>query len=106
MRLLRSWNWPGNVRELLAVVESAAIRSDGESIGVEHLAADIREAASGSAGILGEDRYHAPEDQGAEREAIRSALEATEHHREQAARMLGMSRTTLWRKIKEYGLDR
>lgn len=42
--------------------------------------------------------------QGAEREAIRSALEATEHHREQAARMLGMSRTTLWRKMKEYGL--
>ena len=39
-----------------------------------------------------------------ELEAIRSALEATDHHRERAARMLGMSRTTLWRKMKQYRL--
>jgi two-component system response regulator HydG len=105
MRLLRSWNWPGNVRELLAVVESAAIRSAGEDIGVEPLPADIRAAASRRADLLGEDRYQPPEDGADEREAIRSALEATSHHRERAARMLGMSRTTLWRKMKEHGLD-
>ncbi len=106
MKLLRSWSWPGNVRELLGVVEAAAIRSDGEPIGVEHLPAELRSAAGSDAGAgLLEERYVSPEDQSEERAAIRSALEAADHHREKAARMLGMSRTTLWRKMKEYGLD-
>ena len=106
VRLFRSWKWPGNVRELLSVVESAAIRSDGDLIGVEHLPSELREdSASLAGGSFEEDRYQAPDEKAEERAAISSALEAAEHHREQAARMLGMSRTTLWRKMKEYGID-
>jgi two-component system response regulator HydG len=106
MRLLRAWKWPGNVRELLGVLESAAIRSGGEPIGVEHLAPEIRGAAAPAIGDgLEEHRYQAPDDRAEERAAIRSALEAADRHRERAARMLGMSRTTLWRKMREYGID-
>jgi DNA-binding NtrC family response regulator len=105
MRILRAWRWPGNVRELLSVVESAAIRSDGDVIGVEHLPAELREGLSSQALNLDEDRYQAPDEKAEERAAIRSALDAAEHRREQAARMLGMSRTTLWRKMREYGID-
>lgn len=106
MRLLRAWDWPGNVRELLGVVESAAIRSEGAPIGVEHLPAEIRDTApSTSGGPADEIRYSAAGDEQAERTAIAAALDAADGHRERAARMLGMSRTTLWRKMKDYGLD-
>ena len=105
MRILRAWKWPGNVREVLSVVESAAIRSDGDLIGVEHLPAELREGLSSQALNFDEDRYQAPDEKAEERAAIRSALDAAEHRREQAARMLGMSRTTLWRKMREYGID-
>jgi DNA-binding NtrC family response regulator len=105
-RLLRAWSWPGNVRELLGVIESAAIRSGGERIGVEHLPSEIRDRSDSGDGLSApEERYAAAGDAGAERTAIRAALESADGHRERAARMLGMSRTTLWRKMKEYGLD-
>ncbi len=104
-RLLRAWHWPGNVRELLGVVESAAIRSEGAQIGVEHLPPEIRSASAPGDPLSGEhDRYAAPAEAAAERAAILAALEASDGHREKAARMLGMSRTTLWRKMKDYGL--
>jgi two-component system response regulator HydG len=106
MRLLRDWPWPGNVRELLGVIESAAIRSGGGRIRVEHLPLEIRERADSGGKLAGpEERYAAAGDAAAERAAIRAALESADGHREKAARMLGMSRTTLWRKMKEYGLD-
>ncbi|MCL7970265.1 MAG: sigma-54 dependent transcriptional regulator [marine benthic group bacterium] len=104
LRLLRAWRWPGNVRELLGVVESAAIRSEGQSIGVEHLPSEIRETAPGRDALADDPRYAAPADGDAERAAIAAALDAADGHREKAARMLGMSRTTLWRKMKDYGL--
>lgn len=106
MRLLRTWLWPGNVRELLAAVESAAIHSGGAPIGVEHLPPELRETAGIRAPTgFTDERYRTPDDDVEERAAIRAALDAAENHRERAARMLGMSRTTLWRKMKDYGLD-
>jgi len=48
-------------------------------------------------------RYQAP-DANAEREAIRAALEEANGNRTRAAAALGMGRTTLWQKLKEYGL--
>ncbi len=106
MALLRAWRWPGNVRELLGVIESAAIRSGGSRIGVEHLPREIRRSVGGAGGEEAEeDRYSSAGDPAGEKAAIESALEAAAGHRVKAARMLGMSRTTLWRKMKEYGLD-
>jgi transcriptional regulator of acetoin/glycerol metabolism len=46
-----------------------------------------------------------PGDTSEERDAIRAALEEAEGNRSHAADRLGMSRTTLWRKMNEYGLD-
>lgn len=105
IRLLRAWRWPGNVRELLGVVESAAIRSEGMTIGVEHLPEEIRHGASSGSGVAHDaERYASSGNEQEERAAIRAALEAAGGHRARAARMLGMSRTTLWRKMKDYGL--
>ncbi len=103
MRLLRGHAWPGNVRELFSVVESAAIRSGGGRIEAQHLPPAIRDP-EGRGGPSGhEERYRAPIEAD-ERAAIVAALEEADGSRSRAAELLGMSRTTLWRRMSEFGL--
>ncbi len=104
MRLLRGHDWPGNVRELFSVVESAAIRAGGHRIEAQHLPVGIRDPEGRGGAPPAEERYRAPEPE-AEREAIVAALSEAEGSRSRAADLLGMSRTTLWRRMKEFGLD-
>jgi two-component system response regulator HydG len=102
MRMLRSYGWPGNVRELMAALESAAIRADGERIDAQHLPPELRaahERGNGSA-----ERYRAAEPGHDERATILAALERAAGNRARAAEMIGMGRTTLWRKMRQYGI--
>jgi transcriptional regulator of acetoin/glycerol metabolism len=99
LRALRSYAWPGNVRELLAVLESALIRLDGERIEANHLPPGIRGRGEGAVA-----RYRAA-DAPDEPNAILAALEAADGSRSKAATLLGMGRTTLWRKMKQYGME-
>lgn len=103
MRRLRAYPWPGNVRELLTAVESAAIRADGDRIEAQHLPIEIR-TASEPGGVEADVRYRAKISGGDERSAILAALEEAEGSRTRAAEILGMGRTTLWRKLKSYGI--
>jgi DNA-binding NtrC family response regulator len=100
IRRLSAYAWPGNVRELLSAVQSAAIRAGDREIGVEHLPGVVRGAGEPRA-----DRYRPPSLPADERSAILQALRATDGHRARTAEMLGMSRTTLWRRIRELGID-
>ncbi|NNK64819.1 MAG: sigma-54-dependent Fis family transcriptional regulator, partial [Gemmatimonadetes bacterium] len=102
MRLLRAHSWPGNVRELFAVVESAAIRAAGPRIEAQHLPPAIRDPA-GSGGGRSEGRYRGGGTDD-ERSTILAALHETGGSRSRAAELLGMSRTTLWRRMREFGL--
>ena len=104
VRLLRSYDWPGNVRELMSVVESSVIRAEGGRVEAQHLPPEIRDDSTGPGAGAGPDRYHSelsPEEEAA---AIRAALDETDGVKSRAAEILGMSRTTLWRKMKEHGL--
>jgi two-component system response regulator HydG len=103
MRLLQAHRWPGNVRQLLAVLESAHIRAGERRIEAQHLPEEVRDPA-GREGASGE-RYRKEAPAEEERAAIATALAETGGARAAAADRLGMSRTTLWRKMKEYGLD-
>jgi DNA-binding NtrC family response regulator len=105
VRLLRSYSWPGNVRELLAVLENAAIRTGGGRIEANHLPAEVRAQRDADRVTAEDARYHARTTEAEERRMVQAALEATGGIRSRAAAMLGMSRTTLWRKMKEHGLD-
>ncbi len=106
MRMLRAYDWPGNVRELFSVVESAAIRAGGARIGAQHLPAEIRAAVGeDDTAVPDGERYSREGDAEEERAAIIAALEETGGVRSRAAELLGMGRTTLWRKMKRYGLD-
>ena len=96
--------WPGNVREMRNVLERAMILARGqETLGVEHLPADLRKgAAVGSGG----DRRHQPQTLAdLERVQIERALRYHSGNRTRAALELGISRATLINKIKAYALD-
>jgi two-component system, NtrC family, response regulator HydG len=95
--------WPGNVRELRNAIENAVIFLESDEIGVANLPATMSEgAADRPVGSL-----FAPGmtlDQ-MEQEAIRQTLTLTSGNRTRAAEMLGISRRTLQRKIKDLGID-
>ena len=102
MRLLRQYSWPGNVRQLLAALESAAI-SAGEAgkIEAQHLPDEIRDAQDSTPQGSRYKASAAPDD---ERAAIEAALAHTGGTLSRAAELLGMGRTTLWRKMRAYGI--
>lgn len=98
-RLLRKYDWPGNVRELLGVIEGAAIRAAGGRIEAQHLPPEIRqEGGNGASRIDSGQAKATPQD---ERAAIEAALAEAGGVRMRAAELLGVSRTTLWRKMKD-----
>jgi DNA-binding NtrC family response regulator len=101
-RLLR-YPWPGNVRELENAIERAAILARSEILGPDdlppHVAAGLQ---LGPSPALPRQTTLAE----AERAHILQTLERFGRNHSGAAEALGIGRTTLWRKLKEYGIDR
>ena len=98
LRLLCAHAYPGNVRELENAIEHAFVMCDGDVILPEHLPRSVAEGGA-------EEQVAAvPADLGEEL-LIRQALRRHGGHRTRAAMDLGMHRTTLWRKLKCYGLE-
>jgi DNA-binding NtrC family response regulator len=106
LEVLDGHSWPGNVRELRNVIERAVVFCRDPQIAPEHLPPGLRDAPA---------PFPAPRPPGpaeplrqaverAEVEAIRAALAATDGRRNEAAEILGISRKTLWEKIKAYGI--
>jgi two-component system, NtrC family, response regulator HydG len=100
IRLLRNYDWPGNVRQLMSLVERAAVDSGFGRIEAQHLPSELRRGSDAGADA----RYRATQSADDERDAIVAALEQTDGALARAAELLGMGRTTLWRKLKQYGL--
>ncbi len=102
---LLAYPWPGNVRELRNVLERATILCDGGLISAEHLPAELsrREEASRSAAPAfpagGVDL------QVVERDLIVKALDTSRNNRAHAARLLGISRAQLYRRLQKHGLE-
>jgi two-component system response regulator HydG len=94
--------WPGNVRQLRQTVENMVVLSPGPVLGVESLPSDVRPAAGNGVGLANVGGVSLEQ---LEKEAIRSTLKMTGGNREQAAKILGIGERTLYRKIKEYGLN-
>ena len=93
------YSWPGNVRELEHVMEHAFVLCHGGTITLQHLPADIRASdAAGTRPAGGESRRPVgPED-------ILRALAKTGWNKSKAARLLGIGRRTIYRKIEDYSL--
>jgi DNA-binding NtrC family response regulator len=102
MRVLMDYAWPGNVRELRSAIEFAVIRCKGEMLKVDDLPPEIRIAplrspAEGQAieGIAAD-----------EGQRILAALRQSGGNRAAAARLLGIGRTTLYRRLESLTADR
>jgi two-component system, NtrC family, nitrogen regulation response regulator NtrX len=98
--ILERYDWPGNVRELRNTIERMAILSPGSQITVESVPMEIRLPPSSEPTGL-----HGIRD-AAERERIVQALEETNWNVSGAARILGVERTNLHKRIRALGLSR
>ncbi|WP_339479268.1 sigma-54-dependent Fis family transcriptional regulator [Pseudomonas fluorescens] len=100
---LLAFNWPGNVRQLRNVLRTLAALCDEGRIGLEDLPAMIRQVRPAvELEVMQSD--HPLED--AERLALLNALEQTHWHMTQTALQLGVSRNTLYRKLRKHGIER
>jgi len=104
MELLRNYEWPGNVRELLHAIEAALLLCEGPCVLPGHLPIAQRRSAAAARAGLSSSHSPLPTLQEAEREHIRSALEASNGHRANAAKILGISERNLYRKLREHNL--
>jgi DNA-binding NtrC family response regulator len=98
MVVLRRYPWPGNARELENVVERALILCDSGTITTEHLPIGVRLGPSGDGN---EPSSRRPTLEEVERRYIRQVLDDCKGHRQNAARILGISERNLYRKLKE-----
>ena len=94
-RLLR-YPWPGNVRQLRNVIDSAVVMADEPRIEIDDLG--LRDAGISRLDTLRIDEW--------EQRLIRKALKRTAGNVPEAARLLGVSRATAYRKITEYNIER
>jgi PAS domain S-box-containing protein len=125
-RALFTYPWPGNVRELKNALEYATAVCEGQTIHVADLPREIGLPTAPRAGHATaaplppgspdqtgatpapqDHSVHAPptlRSEPHEARRIRAALEQAQYRRAEAASLLGISRTTLWRKMREYGI--
>lgn len=108
MHALQRYNWPGNVRELVNVIERAVVLSKSDIITVadlpEHLRREEAEPVPSYHRLLGaaglKSALADPE-----RQIIIDALEQNGWNRQETARLLGINRTTLYKKMKKYDIS-
>lgn len=117
---LRAHGWPGNIQELADAVERAVLVCRGPRIEPNHLGVLPREVPANPIGFsAGKPRLQVPPSgrsssngilplkealEGPERQLILEALEALNWNRQETARVLDINRTTLYKKMKKYGL--
>ena len=93
MRALMQYDWPGNVRELRNAIEHALVTMAGDVVRAVDLPAEISNVRKTPSAQVGDERTR-----------IEDALKAAHNNRSEAARQLGISRVTLWKKMRKLGL--
>lgn len=102
MEHLMNYSFPGNIRELANIIEHAFVICRGKRIERQHLPRSLCSYAAEDA-LLAPATPNTLDD--AERVLIKQTLEKNHGHRDRTAKELGIHKTTLWRKLKKYGLN-
>ena len=110
LELLTAYEWPGNVRELQNCIYSAMTVGAGPTIEPADLPRRIYSESkqpdiTNAAGGISLAQIAAESAAKAEQEAINKALSESGGNREKAADLLGINRKTLYRKLKQYGIE-
>ena len=100
MKILKNYHWPGNIRELSRTLEYAFIFVKGPVIFERHLPPLTLEHQREKA----DDLLTFPQSDTRNKESIERALTKSRGNRQKAAALLGISRTSLWRRMKEFDL--
>ena len=102
MARLRAYAWPGNVRELRNVVEGLLLTSTDEVVRCDELPREVMgaDAPAAAAGVA-----QATSLEDSERQAIARVVQSVHGNMAQAARALGISRSTLYRKVERYHME-
>jgi len=103
LEYLERYSWPGNIRELENVIERAALLSKDKYIGPDDLPSSIKQARRRQEIYKSMSLKEALAEP--EKNLIRQALETNHWNRQETARALQINRTTLYKKMKHYGLD-
>lgn len=99
-------SWPGNIRELYNVLERLVILADSDTLGMENLPADLlRQEGTAPLLIVRQESTMLAAADNLEREWIVRALEEVGGNKLAAAKKLGIPRSTLYYKLRKYGLD-
>jgi DNA-binding NtrC family response regulator len=105
---LQNYAWPGNIRELRATIERAVVLCRGERIGLRDMPDRIQgKPETGEPGLYATTHVRAADLnlEKMEKSFIQQSLRLTEGNITEAAKLLGISRRTLHRKIKSYKID-
>ncbi len=115
LQLLADYSWPGNVRELEHVVERACVLCTDDTITTGNLPEEVRSwnrVAAATSGGNGEEPSAVKDFGGgalvsreSEKEHLVNIIAQTDGNKAKAARLLGIDRSTLYRKMKAYGLE-
>ncbi len=106
-KLFMDYQWPGNVRELKSIIHYACAVCPGELIQEEHLPPEFLSAASDESS----DKKKSDSineffiEPGSEKDSIFATLEKTDWNKAKTARLLGVSRATLYSKLLKYGIE-
>ena len=100
MEKLLDYSWPGNVRELRNAIEYAFILCHDKEISLQHLPPKITKASEKYVASTKKDSAFS-----LERQKLIDILRQTSGNQSEAARVLGVSRVTIWKRIKKYGID-
>jgi DNA-binding NtrC family response regulator len=119
---LRNYEWPGNVRQLRNCLERALLLANDERITLNELPPEVLRRSARPVPIMASATAPQPAGEGAsmatdtgqtpaslrevERQQILAALEQTGWHRGKTAEILGISPSTLYRRLRDYNLDR
>jgi len=111
MKLLEAYDWPGNVRQLEHVIDQIVITNSGPELTVEMLPPEITKANLKQIAYVSEQTEQQstarlPSIEQMEQNLIIRALELTSGSVSEAAKQLGLSEATLYRKIKKFGIAR
>ena len=117
LNALMTYNWPGNVRELRSTIEGMVAISETEHLSIETVPQSILKQIKMKSIKVEQDRSNMKLEKGKridvhvgmtmaniEKAAIKSTLESVNNNRLRAAELLGVSRRTIFRKIREYGI--
>src|SRR5699024_3366089 len=101
---LQEEKWKGNVRELQNFCERLAVLSEGNYIDIEDVCAHLADDEMDFEAVTQEDKTKNDATSPSEKDILMKALVENGYRREEAAKQLGISRTTLWRKMKQYNV--